>query len=380
MLRCWRQGKITGIILLVDMDIFIDESGNVELGVRDKSQLFFTIGSHNASKEICEQAIQKVFGRSRPRELKFQNIKRNVEKIEKLKRVFKFLLDEGREIRTYTIYKPFYMLSSFAMLCQDKILEDSGIETGSEDFIKHRRNFIWFYTILTAGPDFLKQLIDSYQGFIFNPEQTTLTRLVNCIDGAKNDSLNIFRDIKEYLTNQKDNLIESVSKKKMEEKKEFQWINELSWIDLTMSCTRFLLKFWGKNHEEKLDVCHDISIPLERRAGFFDLMKESDGSYVSSFQFVDSKDYIEVQLSDLIAGAFNFWYEKILLKKIGKINKKLEDKFKKVDKAIKVTPNHFHEHMIPEIECMSPRQSEIIRSYMFGGRELERFCFETFSK
>jgi hypothetical protein len=30
------------------MNIFIDESGNTEFGIKDKSQLFFTIGSHNA--------------------------------------------------------------------------------------------------------------------------------------------------------------------------------------------------------------------------------------------------------------------------------------------------------------------------------------------
>ena len=132
------------------MDIFIDESGNVELGIRDSTQLFFTIGSHNASKEVCREAVDKVFKRNKPKEIKFQNIKRSAEKIDMVKRVLKFLLDKDQQIRTYTIYKPFYMFNSFVTLCQDEILEQQNTETGDENFIKCRRNFVWFYTMLTV--------------------------------------------------------------------------------------------------------------------------------------------------------------------------------------------------------------------------------------
>ncbi|MFO8827596.1 DUF3800 domain-containing protein [Legionella pneumophila] len=362
------------------MDIFIDESGNPELGIRDNSQLFFTLGSHNAEKVICSQAINKAYNTNKPKEIKFLNLKRTTKGISKIKSVFKFLLDKERQMRTFTIYKPFYMFNSFITLCQDEILEQQKINTGDENFIKYRRNFVWFYTLFTIGPTFLRHLINAYQNFIFQKDQSSLTQLTDYISLNINDPLNIYGKINEHLIKQGASLIDSISETHVDDNKELFWLKELSWLDLTLSSTRYLIKFWGENYDNSFNIYHDESIPLEKRSGFFNIMSEVDNCSINSFQFVDSKNCIEIQVADIIAGTFNYWYKIILLKRLGMHDKEIEEIFKEIDQIIMLTPNEWHLHLIPDIECMTNKQRSIIETYKPINQYVEPFCFETFSK
>ncbi|RYX42474.1 hypothetical protein D7275_08205, partial [Legionella pneumophila] len=277
------------------MDIFIDESGNVELGISDRSQLFYTIGSHNATQRVCSEIINAVYKKNIPKELKFQNLKRTCNNIKKSNRIIESLLERGAEVRTYTVYKPFYIFNSFLTLCQDPVLEKLGIETGDANFIKTRRNYIWFYTLFTVGPEFLAKLIDEYQGFIFSKDNESLERVIRFISNNTNDPLSIYTSINHHLTNKGDIIVDFIKQPHINNK--IPWQIETSWIDLTLSCTRYLLKSWGNNYGDIINIFHDESIPLAKRSGFFKLMPDLDKIPINSFNFVNSKNSISVQVA-----------------------------------------------------------------------------------
>lgn len=361
------------------MDIFIDESGNVELGVRDRSQLFFTIGSHNATRIICSDIAAKVYKNKKPKELKFQNIKRKCQSIVKAKRILKALIDNNIQIRTYTIYKPFYIFNSFITLCQDPVLEKLGIETGDENFIKTRRNLIWFYTLFTVGPEFLAELIDKYQMLILNKDKATLEKVIKFIGNNTNDPLSIYAEINGYLNNQSDAIVDLITQPHINNDK-LLWLDETSWIDVTLSSTRYLLKSWGNNYKFNIDIYHDESIPLEKRAGFFELMSELDDISINSFKFVNSNNCISVQIADIIAGTFNFWYEKTLMKCLNKVTPDMEKRLDTVNEIINIVPADWHIHLLPDIECLTDQQKNILESCRTNGQHINPFCFEVFSQ
>jgi hypothetical protein len=327
---------------------------------------------------MCVQALEKVYKNTERIELKFHAIKRNIKDIDKCWHLLNYLLNNNVQVRTYTIYKPFYIFDSFVTLCQDEILESLDIETGDLGFIQCRRNFLWFYALYNSGPEFLKDLIEKYQDFVYIKDNNSLGYLINTIKNTAKDPLNFFTDIGDYLIKNRELILSSIKNPGVSgDNEELEWMNELSWIDLNLSCTRQLLKIWEGTGQETMDIYHDNLISLEQKSGFFKFAQKSRDISIKGFNFVDSKDFVAIQIADIIAGCFNYSYEKKESKNIGRFDKIV--KLESIDKIKKLIPDYWHIHLLPDINCMTSLQRKIIGKFKLNDKMLDRFCYEVFS-
>ena len=92
--------------------IYIDESGNTELGMQDKRQPFITFASHNSLEDFCKATIETKFKSFQGNEIKYKNMgrkKRISYSIEVLKHLRS--IDNNALFITYIIYKPLFYLT-----------------------------------------------------------------------------------------------------------------------------------------------------------------------------------------------------------------------------------------------------------------------------
>lgn len=293
------------------MQVFIDESGNTEMGMNDKAQLFYVVGSHNASNEQCAQYIDKCFPKNNRKEVHYVSAKKNLDRISCL---YDSMVEYNIRTQACLMYKPYFFFNSFITMLHDPILEAHSFNTGHPVFIVSRRNYMWFYFLLNMGGDFLKNSIDLYLDFVREPEDESLNKLLEYLKSGHIDPQRELESITNFYSSRKhkDEILKNVCDRSK---------NEPSWIDITLPSLIEILKCWSHiNDYKSFEIYHDKSTLLSMRQSTIDIFMNvprrtsSRGIYnslvdfgisVERFDLVDSKENPGIQIADVIAGVVN---------------------------------------------------------------------------
>lgn len=310
--------------------IYFDESGNSEEGFIDIKQPFITFASHSSSEEQSKQAIKKHFQKSQAQEIKYNRLNKKQRAIHCIK-ILEYIqtINPAATYKVYTVYKPLFLLHAFLTFFHDKAWEskNSTKETGDPDWIFIRMHQSWFRYITIGGTEFIVTLLDLFTRFIKSKKRDDYDNLFKHIVIASNQGCIISELITKWNTNVNFETI-------IQELKESEINDGLTYLDTTLPCVYQLLNHWWKNFNgENFEIIHDCSWSLQKRekilTQFFGISKNNPSTQKSNIDpekffvipdklpitnllFANSHEHYALQIADILAGVTNETISKII--------------------------------------------------------------------
>ncbi len=298
------------------MNIYFDEAGNSGQNLLDKVQPVYVLVSHNFSKNEAEDILQPIITESK--EIHFNKIK----KYPKYQKPIETILNNPKI--NYERVKIAYYNKKFALCAH---LVDQLVETTF-----FHKNIPYYENGLNIM--FAQSLYLQTEIFDSKKEYTELLVLFQKMIRTK-DSLSIknfyakANDIYNNIAKSSDEnffLPILISKKYINQI--LDSINKFS-IDLALPSLTLLSDIWSKNENVKINIIHDNSKQVAFWKEFIDFLSKDIVNkkieigfddrkmvfplQIESIEMVDSKDSIQIQLSDLIGSSFAHYAKNILL-------------------------------------------------------------------
>lgn len=288
------------------MNIYFDESGNTGQDLLNKDQPFFVLASNNYSSEEL-LTLSSLFEENE--ELHFQKLKNSESGRRGILKFINHPLICEKNINIVVADK----MAVAAGQIVDRLIEPIYLDNGL-DIYEEKQNMLLNSFLHVFGNNFWdKQL---YEGFLLSFVKMFRVRDSDSIEEFYKNTEKLFQSPK---TKQKDILI-PVLKSKEQIIEILESLDKYS-LDITLSSFLVLCNLWYDKLGHKLTVLHDNSKQIEFYEYLIDKLTNSGvltkvvniGTQsvtlpyqVKSLSLVDSKKYLGIQISDLIASAISF--------------------------------------------------------------------------
>lgn len=300
------------------MNIYFDEAGNSGQNLLDTDQPIYVLVSHNYSVEEAESILNPL--KTESDEIHFSKIK----KYPKYQKPIEDILNNPAI--DYNRIKIAYYNKKFALCAHlvDQLVETTYYNLGLE-YYEGGLNILFAQTLYMQSTLFESKL--EYHELLIRFQNMIRTKDSDSINHFYEKAQEIFESINE--DGEKNFFFPILESKKYIEEI-LESINKFS-IDLALPSLTLLSDIWSKNENVRINIIHDDSKQVKFWKEFivflsnditdekidvgFDERKMTFPLQIDSIEMVDSKQNIQIQLSDLIGSSFAYYAKNILLEK-----------------------------------------------------------------
>lgn len=291
------------------MDIFLDESGFTGEDLFNKEQSAMVLASHNYSEEEAKTLKNRFFGTD-SLELKHKKLYKTQKGREQILAYLSYVYADSSHVKAYVVHKKFALVGKIV----DILIEPTARAHG---FDIHERNGhvafsrVLFYCIPTFGGQwFFENLLSKFQEMIRTKSPKSYTDFFRFVAiRHPNKDLDELLDFIRVAQSMGPNLISESS------------------LDVAVTAAFSIVIGWHENSlEDKVRVIHDKSKAMSRDQKIWDalvdpknpqmLLNKSKGIAfplkVTETVLGDSKDWVGLELADILAGANAYRAECIL--------------------------------------------------------------------
>ncbi len=298
------------------MNLYFDESGNSGENLLDKEQPVFVLLSHNLSQEQSLELLNNFDTNSD--EIHFKKIRRYYKNHQKLIDVLNSDLIDYSSVKIAYYYKKFAICAHLVDQVVETYYFKNGMSFYEESLNIKYANALYMYCESFELQYEFNKLLELFQKMFRDKTIDSIDEFYELADIIKvkfkdneegTDFIHPISDSRRYI----DEILSSEKKYRME---------------LTIPSITILCDIWYKETGNMIDIIHDESKSLkewedtilelsdqnipQRQIGL-DTRTMTFPLPITSITRVDSKDYPQVQLADLIGSAFAYYAKCILL-------------------------------------------------------------------
>lgn len=300
------------------MNVYFDEAGNSGQNLLDTDQPIYVLVSHNFSIEEAKSILSPL--QTDSSEIHFNKLKKYPKYQKPIEEILNNPLINHNRVKIAYYNKKFALCAHLV----DQLVETTYYNNGLE-FYEGGLNIMFAQSLYLQA-----HLFDSKLEYT-----DLLVRFQKMIRSKDSDSINLFYEKAKQIF---DNIKEEGEKKfffPILKSKDYieeilESINKFS-IDLALPSLTILSDIWYKKENVRTKIIHDDSKQVEFWKDYiifmsnhitkekidvgFDERKMTFPLQIDSIEMVDSKNHIQIQLSDLIGSSFTYYAKNILLEK-----------------------------------------------------------------
>ncbi|UXZ55362.1 DUF3800 domain-containing protein [Halomonas sp. 7T] len=290
--------------------IYFDESGNTGSNLLDIDQPVFTLASCIFSKEESEQLLNLIDSNS-PHEAHFKKLRRRKSGQDSIIRLMSSRMLDVKNIKINIFLKEFMITTKIVDLLIEHMMHLMG-----EDLYLNGRNIALSNMLYYCLPTFcdkhiVQSMYESFVTMIREQDQESIGKFYNDVERVKSSSSDekFKQDIDLILATKHciDDALSGIDKFSLDP----------SIPALFSHCAQ-----WGNAYPKGFHIIHDDSHSIEKQRLLFGQFMDWTQDEVEvgydrrkynlplkgkSLRFASSKDYSQIQVSDIIASSFSYW-------------------------------------------------------------------------
>jgi hypothetical protein len=285
-------------------NIFIDESGYTGEDLLNQDQPFFVLASHDIEEDECRKLKTTYFSEVNATELKYSFLKKSKNQQDMVLNFLTDFLFKKDNYKTCVAYKKYVLVQKIVDFLVEPYMFDLG-----EDLYKDGQNIamsnMLYYCLPSLGSkSFFEKLLNKFQNFMRNKNRKNYDELffhINLIYGNKDlDSLlGILRPCDEIIGS---NLIDRIPPHA---------------LDLSFTFGMLMMSQWRDTTKDEIVLIHDKTSNMSKQILEWqavmscEIDEQTIGWYkrklnlpinIKETKFVSSKDWIGLQIADILAG------------------------------------------------------------------------------
>ena len=294
--------------------LFLDESGNTGSNLLDPDQPVFTLSSCIFSEMEAETLLALVDSNS-PHEAHFKNLKRRKSGQDGIIRLMSSKLLNTKNVKINIFLKEFMVTTKIVDLLIEHMLHLMG-----EDLYLNGRNIALSNMLYYCLPSFCdKDLVQSmYKSFVImirEQEQDNIDNFYDNLEQVKESSSNEgFKEDIDLILATKNFINDALN-----------GVDKFS-LDPSIPALFSHCAQWGDAYPKGFHIIHDDSHSIEKQIHLFaqfmdwtqddvelgyDRRKYKLPLKGKSLKFASSKDYLQIQVADIIASSFSYWAARV---------------------------------------------------------------------
>lgn len=295
------------------MKLFLDESGYTGEDLINKDQPVFVLASNVLTDEECQEFFREIFKDIKTGELKHKELSKDIKGQTRIIELVKALQGKYGKVVSSVAHKEFVLLTMLVDWWVEPSMRQHGIDLYDRGGNIGLCNLIYLTLFNTEGPSFLEKHLGSFQIMMRKRTSESYRTFWNDLRGHFDNCDKLVRDtLLWFLGGEKDlgfNYLTSLPEKTM---------------DIAVTTAMLTVSHWRDQTGEQLEVIHDMSSRMAKQKWLWDQLVGAEISprivgydrrrmqfplNVNSTQFCDSRDYLQLQYADLIAGSTAKWAE-----------------------------------------------------------------------
>lgn len=298
------------------MNIYFDEAGNTGQNLLDENQPIYVLVSHNFSIEEAEAILSPI--KTNSSEVHFKNLKKYPKYQKPIEEILNNPLIKYERIKIAYYNKKYALCAHLADQLVETIFYNLGLEYYENGLNIMYAQSLYLQAHLFESKFEYTELLERFQKMIRKKDSES-------IDSFYLKAEEIFNHIEKE---SEKNFFFPILKSKDFIEDILTSINKFS-IDLALPSLTILSDVWYKNENVSIKIIHDDSKQVEFWKDYiifmskhiskkkvdvgFDDRKMTFPLQIDSIEMVDSKNHIQIQLSDLIGSSFAYYAKNILL-------------------------------------------------------------------
>ncbi len=296
--------------------VFFDEAGNTGDNLLDADQPVFTLASHDFDLEETHQLLDPLYSIVNSRELHFKSLSKRPRYQKEIINLLNNKALSGERVFKFTVHKEYAIIAHIVDRLIEYVMYLNGIDLYKEGQNLAMANMI-YVLYKSVWKSHFTLICNLFVNWVRNKTAESCEAFYNAVS--------IFFD-----KMQRENILgeEFIGFIKMSYKywKEIQQgFDQTYTLDSTLSTFRASCIFWSKKYTNPTIVI-DESKPIAHFKPIIDMLKSSDEQIVGygnrKYQFklkigdvvqASSDEYSQIQLSDILASAFNFCAKNLTL-------------------------------------------------------------------
>lgn len=287
------------------MHIFCDESGNTGSDLLNKEQPVFSLASTCLDADVAARLIKPLLRRGQT-EAKYSKLKGSVSGQNALIEFFMSAELSSSTAKAMLTDKHYYLITHLVDKLIEPPLYEHGIDMYASDAHVRLTN-VWYYAGKYVFPyGHWKKVLTAFEQALRCPSKGTFAIFDQVLTIAASKTPYEHRDVMTGLLMARGRLDEFIG----------VFRNSVT-FDPAPDLLTALVHKWMAEYQGKFNLTHDKSKPLARNEKFFRaLMSDAPSRIigygdrqvemplrVSAFSFADSRDFAQLQVADIIAGA-----------------------------------------------------------------------------
>lgn len=290
--------------------VFIDESGNTGSNLLDSEQPVFTLSSCIFSEMEAKYLIDLVDSKS-PHEVHFKNLKRRKSGQDGIVRLMSNKLLNSKKVKVNIFLKEFMVTTKIVDLLIEHMMHLMG-----EDLYLNGMNIALSNMLYYCLPSFCDEALvrDMYKSFVIMIREQSIDAIDNFYDNLErvkeSSSSDKFKSDIDFILATKNCIHDALD-----------GVDKAS-LDPSIPALFSHCAEWGNAYPKGFHIIHDDSHSIEKQkllfAQFMD-WSQDDVEYGydrrkfnlplkgKSLKFASSKDYLQIQVADIIASSFSYW-------------------------------------------------------------------------
>ncbi|MBC8786288.1 DUF3800 domain-containing protein [Pseudomonas fluorescens] len=290
--------------------VYFDESGNTGSNLLDLNQPVFTLASCMFSNKEAQQLIDLVDSNS-PHEAHFKNLRRRKSGQDGIIRLMKSKLINPKKVKINIFLKDFMITTKIVDILVEHMMHLMG-----EDLYLNGRNIalsnMLYYCLPTfCDPELVLSMYKSFVVMIREQGQEHVENFYTIVEKVKDSSSSDkFKEDIDLILSTK-NCIHGA----------LEGIDKTS-LDPSIPAFFSHCVLWGNSYPKGFHIIHDDSHSIEKERALFALFMDWTQSEVElgydrrkinlpikgkSLTFSSSEQYLQLQVSDIIASSFSYW-------------------------------------------------------------------------
>lgn len=290
--------------------IYFDESGNTGSNLLDANQPVFTLASCIFSNEISEQLL-KLINSSSSGEVHFKNLRRRKSGQDAIIRLMSSNLLDMKCVKVNIFLKEFMITTKIVDILIEYIMYLKGRDLYLNGQNIALSNMLYYCLPVFCDENLVQSMYRSFVTMIRSQDQNNIEKFYNVVQKVKESSSNErFKENIELILTTK-NYIDGALK----------YVDKYS-LDPSIPAFFSHCAQWSDLYPKGFHIIHDDSHSLEKErllfAQFMDwTQNEVELGYDrrkynlplkgKSLKFASSKDFSQIQVSDIIASSFAYW-------------------------------------------------------------------------
>ncbi|HVB21543.1 MAG TPA: DUF3800 domain-containing protein [Ktedonobacteraceae bacterium] len=303
--------------------IFLDESGFTGQDLLNIDQPVFTLATIHCSERQCEEFKSTFFQDVRSTELKHSRLVRSPRYQRKVLEFFHELSKTPEIVKISITHKRYVLTAKIVELLVDPAAYQDGLDLNANGAAFELTNLLYTVLPVLCGKEFFNDLLHRFQKMIRNlNHQSYIDFFVPLfIEEFPENIDTLLTFLRAYHINLGyDKLVDQLAGGK-------QFGINSGYLDIGLSCTLDLLAMWRGDILGNITLIHDASSRMAQELNIWNALVDPtlpaavfEDAYrklvfpvaLDATRLEDSKDWIGLQLADVLAGATSYWAKWII--------------------------------------------------------------------